>query len=227
MIPLDDPRRRPDERDGTRYTPHCRRRRGDGSVGVGRNEATSDLPQGIDEARRREIIERLVRVILDAASRPFTWGENDCALFAAACVEAQTGIDLGAQFRGRYDDAEGARWMISEAAGAAGLKGLVTRYLGTPTMAAPQSGDVVGRRFDRSGYCLGVVAGGKAYFLRADTGMAVTAASDAADLWQVRGNPWLAQAHDTGRARPVGALGPGIFDRRQAGGRRGVRRREL
>ncbi len=36
-------------------------------------------------------------------ARSFAYGSHDCALFAADAVQAMTGTDLAAQFRGRYD----------------------------------------------------------------------------------------------------------------------------
>lgn len=39
---------------------------------------------------------------------PFAWGVHDCALMAAAAIEAQTGCDHGVPYRGAYDDARGA-----------------------------------------------------------------------------------------------------------------------
>jgi len=36
------------------------------------------------------------------APKPFIWGEHDCALFAAGAVEAMTGEDFAAPYRGRY-----------------------------------------------------------------------------------------------------------------------------
>lgn len=42
----------------------------------------------------------------------FAWGANDCALFAADCVEAMTGIDLAGEFRGAYQDQAGARALL-------------------------------------------------------------------------------------------------------------------
>jgi hypothetical protein len=35
---------------------------------------------------------------------PFGWGQQDCALFAADGIEACTGIDIAADFRGKYSD---------------------------------------------------------------------------------------------------------------------------
>lgn len=33
---------------------------------------------------------------------PFVWGKHDCALFAADGIEAITGVDVAADFRGKY-----------------------------------------------------------------------------------------------------------------------------
>lgn len=44
-----------------------------------------------------------------AADRPFEWGTWDCGLMAADCVQAMTGVDIAAEFRGRYKTAKGAR----------------------------------------------------------------------------------------------------------------------
>lgn len=45
---------------------------------------------------------RLVGVIDKAAGKPFVWGEHDCCLFACNCIEAMTGVDPAAPFRGKY-----------------------------------------------------------------------------------------------------------------------------
>ena len=46
--------------------------------------------------------------LLDAAhDRPFALGEWDCALFGGAVVEALTGVDIGAPYRGRYSTVRG------------------------------------------------------------------------------------------------------------------------
>jgi hypothetical protein len=42
------------------------------------------------------------KFLLSRATTPFAWGGNDCALFAADAIEAITGIDIAADFRGRY-----------------------------------------------------------------------------------------------------------------------------
>ncbi|WP_109464410.1 DUF6950 family protein [Albibacillus kandeliae] len=45
---------------------------------------------------------RLMSYLVRAARRPFKEGEHDCALFLAGGVEAMTGEDYAAPYRGRY-----------------------------------------------------------------------------------------------------------------------------
>ncbi len=46
--------------------------------------------------------------LVKRVSMPFQWGANDCALFAADGIEAMTGTDIAADFRGRYTTELGA-----------------------------------------------------------------------------------------------------------------------
>jgi hypothetical protein len=48
--------------------------------------------------------ERLHNYILRRQNEAFKWGAMDCCLFAADAVKEITGTDLGAEFRGSYDD---------------------------------------------------------------------------------------------------------------------------
>jgi Domain of unknown function (DUF6950) len=42
--------------------------------------------------------------LLQRATEPFTWGKNDCSLFAADAIQSFTGVDLAEDFRGKYSD---------------------------------------------------------------------------------------------------------------------------
>jgi hypothetical protein len=46
--------------------------------------------------------------LLSRAHTAFEWGVHDCALFAADGVLAMTGVDIAADFRGKYSDEAGA-----------------------------------------------------------------------------------------------------------------------
>lgn len=48
--------------------------------------------------------------VIDAARKtPFEWGRHDCCLFAADAVQAITGVDHAADYRGAYKTARGAK----------------------------------------------------------------------------------------------------------------------
>jgi uncharacterized protein DUF6950 len=57
---------------------------------------------------------RLSDYILEERGKPFKYGETDCALFACGAALVMTGVDLAADFRGRYDsDLSAARAIIA------------------------------------------------------------------------------------------------------------------
>ena len=57
---------------------------------------------------------RLTRYVTEVACTGFAHGSHDCALFAAGAVEAITGIDPGARWRGRYSSFKGGSGAKSE-----------------------------------------------------------------------------------------------------------------
>lgn len=42
--------------------------------------------------------------LLDRANTAFAWGSNDCCTFPADAIQSFTGVDLAADFRGKYTD---------------------------------------------------------------------------------------------------------------------------
>jgi hypothetical protein len=85
-----------------------------------------------------EILDAEIRACL---TRPFSWGEHDCALMAADIVKAMTGEDLMADLRGKYTNATGARRVIHKLGG---LDVAVTERLGNAiSVPFAQRGDVV------------------------------------------------------------------------------------
>jgi hypothetical protein len=55
--------------------------------------------------------------LLSRAKTPFKWGEHDCALFAADGIQANTGVDIASDFRGKYSDQAGAMALIKQLTG--------------------------------------------------------------------------------------------------------------
>src|SRR5579885_53129 len=64
----------------------------------------------MEQIKRKQLWDtRLFHDFLMArANTPFQWGANDCALFAADGIESITGVDIAADFRGKYTDEESA-----------------------------------------------------------------------------------------------------------------------
>lgn len=87
--------------------------------------------------------ELLLDTVEDRRSKPFAWGENDCALFAADCVLVMTGEDFAAPFRGRYSTAAGSIKALKKFGGGS-LEATATAALGEPILPRlAQRGDVV------------------------------------------------------------------------------------
>lgn len=51
---------------------------------------------------------KLATLLQDYQARPFAWGSHDCCLLACDAVDTITGVDLAADFRGRYTSKIGA-----------------------------------------------------------------------------------------------------------------------
>lgn len=80
---------------------------------------------------------RLFNTVHAAIRQPFKWGENDCALFAARCIEAVTGQDAGAaQYLGAYDSRDGAYALLASL-GHADLASLIIATLGAASEIHP------------------------------------------------------------------------------------------
>ncbi len=80
---------------------------------------------------------------IESADRPFCWGSWDCGLLAADCVLAMTGVDIAAEFRGRYTTARGARRVMR--GDMAEMMARVSKTYGMPEInpAMAQRGDMV------------------------------------------------------------------------------------
>jgi len=80
--------------------------------------------------------------------RPFAYGEHDCCLFAAGCIEAQTGVDVADGLRGQYSDRRSALRMMRRLCGQPSLERVVEtqfEHLGLleVSVSMAQRGDVV------------------------------------------------------------------------------------
>jgi hypothetical protein len=85
---------------------------------------------------------RLTIYLQQAASRPFEWGSDDCCTFGADWVEMIRGVDLAAEFRGKYLTAMGAERFIRSAGGLLALVAAQCEKHGLKPTPSPEIGDV-------------------------------------------------------------------------------------
>jgi hypothetical protein len=113
----------------------------------------------------------LVDFIEERRDRPFSWGSNDCCLFASDWIRLCTGIDPAADLRGRYHSALSAARVMRSHGGVAGIVESIGGRLGLEpvTHARAQRGDLV-MQDNGLGNCLGIVLGPIAAFV-ADRGL--------------------------------------------------------
>lgn len=104
----------------------------------------------------------LADFISDRLVMAFQWGSHDCALFAADCVLATTGIDPAADFRGTYEDQQGSRVALRKHGKGTLLKTFQDRFT-EKKPAFAQRGDLIW-----NGYAIGVCYGPFALFVGQD-----------------------------------------------------------
>lgn len=104
---------------------------------------------------------RVFEVINKHERQPFRYGVNDCALFGADIVEAITGVDPAAQWRGKYRSAAGGLRLMKDAGYKNQAEWLEKHGERVETPFA-QFGDiaVLKASTDIAGNALGVVGGG-------------------------------------------------------------------
>lgn len=90
------------------------------------------------------------------AGDDYAYGVHDCGLFCAGAVEAMTGVDHAAAFRGAYDDAVSAAKVL-RAKGKGTLIATVASLFDEKPPAFAQRGDIVWNG-EAIGICFGPVA---------------------------------------------------------------------
>lgn len=99
---------------------------------------------------------RLSELVTQRLYEPFVWGVNDCALFAADCIEAMTGRDPAQSVRGLWGSQGEAVRVIARQGGLGGFVSLLG-FAEIPPLFA-QRGDLVLHRRDGTdalAICLG------------------------------------------------------------------------
>lgn len=104
----------------------------------------------------------LSEYIASKRNEPFAYGSNDCCYFCFGAIEAITGQDCMAEFRGKYDTEFGSLRALKEI-GQGDLESTMDHKFPTVEIALAQRGDIA-----FFGGCIGVVMGSFAWFLSDD-----------------------------------------------------------
>lgn len=125
--------------------------------------------------------ERLTRVVSDAHGSCFAWGRLDCCLWAAACVEAQTGVDHADGIRGTYSDVRGAARIVKAMGG---LRGIGAQLGDAVPSLTARHGDIGLVRASNSKPVLGLCAG-PVWLIVSSGGVLVAPLTSAMMTWRV------------------------------------------
>ena len=131
--------------------------------------------------RLRDWQGRLCACLAERWARPFEWGRQDCALFAADCMLACTGSDPAADLRGTYSDAAGAARIVSAHGGLAAIAEARAGEEVAPQLA--QIGDI-GLVENAGRDCLAVCAG-HGWIVPAADGLATATMESATRAWRL------------------------------------------
>lgn len=128
---------------------------------------------------------RLTAYVLASWSRPIEPGVFDCMLFGAGGVEAVTGVDLAADWRGRYTTITGG-FRILKKAGYEDHIALVDAQLRRIPRAQAVVGDLAAVPGEDGAAALGIVQGALVYVLGSAPGLALVSLESAISCWEVR-----------------------------------------
>lgn len=107
--------------------------------------------------RVRDWRSRLSDVIEERRRVPFS-EENNCALFLADCVAAMTGVDLAADYRGKFKSLAEAIILLRKS-GYHDLCAFLEKHLDEIPPAMARAGDVMAFPTEQTGWAGGIVNG--------------------------------------------------------------------
>lgn len=111
----------------------------------------------------------LIQYVSEAAQKPFRAGTHDCAIFAADAVRAMTGVDLAADWRGKYTTLKGGIEALNRAGHADQIAMAAAHFEAIPiAFVVPGDLAVVKQGKLRA---LGVVQGANIYLLAKKRGI--------------------------------------------------------
>lgn len=136
---------------------------------------------GAKDAMRIENWETELYSYLEASkSLQFEWGVNDCALWASSFVDKITGSAFADNWRGLYNDEDGANALMA-GRGFANCEAVADSLAESKPVKRAGRGDIV---LHPSG-ALGICDGRKSYFLTPDKGLAAILTVSCKKAWKV------------------------------------------
>lgn len=114
--------------------------------------------RGLSVDRLSDWEARLSAYLAERFDAPHAWGSNDCVMYGAGAVMAQTGVDPAGEFRGKYRSFAGAQRVLAKH-GDGSIESIVDAKFVRIAPAYAQRGDLVMAQGS-----LGVVIGAAALF---------------------------------------------------------------
>lgn len=145
----------------------------------------------IELKRKRNWYSKLAKYLNSVQRKKFVYGDFDCSVgLCAGAVETITGVDLAAEFRGKYTDADGAKAAITSS-GFETLGDLVASMLPEITRKQSHTGDIAEVK-TIVGEAIGVVFG-EVIYVMSKTGTGIVKKSSGTRFFKVGESKWLQQ----------------------------------
>lgn len=132
--------------------------------------------------RVRDWRARLSDLIEDRRRIPYS-EENNCGLFLADCIQAMTGVDLAAEFRGKFRSVAEAIILLRKA-GYPDLCVFAAAHLDEIPPAMARAGDIMAFPSEQSGWAGGVVNGERVTVM-GEAGLGTVSRIDAARAFRI------------------------------------------
>ena len=135
---------------------------------------------------------RLNDYIDKCRSRSFAWGEWDCGLFVADCIQIILGVDFAAEYRGRYDTEKRAAAFLAKSLYVETVEQVMDvtalrhpSFFRPVPLSAARRGDVVIYDTKANGPALGICVGDRCCFPKKSNGLAFVKLGNCRRAWSV------------------------------------------
>lgn len=137
--------------------------------------------------RQPEWVISLDELIRKNEKTPFKYGDFDCCLFVCDAIQAMTGVDVAADFRGKYQSEIGAAKFMLKFAGVRGIAEMVAGEHGLEKVGLNFAGRGDGVYFEPNGAgAVGIISTcGKQIVAAGEVGCVFFPKTDAKICWRI------------------------------------------